>query len=535
MKSGRNRNKDQAADAAAVSVPWVEPSTERVANPTGKGASMNHIVDFGANSVFSHPHCAVTPIREAARNPQHSPVRRLRSLRESIREIHPATPAPVYPIGLANGASPAGAPREGAALTKGQATPGRLLFYSHDTFGLGHIRRTQAICQAVTGALDSSAALILTGSSAVQGLKLPEGVDYVKLPSVTKVGNEAYESKFLRVEFDAIRQLREQLILSSVAAFQPDVVFVDNVPLGMKKELLPALEYLRSLPQRPRMILTLRDILDEPERIVKQWTENGVYEAIDRYYDEVVIYGLPEVYDFVKEYQIPAYLARKVSYAGYIDRVADPVKTAEMRRRYAPNGEKLALCTVGGGGDGQELVETYLAGLDAREAGSSLRNVVVFGPDMPEAVRSTLRQRYGHRTDLVMMDFCPEMTACIAAADVVVSMGGYNTVSEILALRKKAVLVPRVAPRLEQWIRCHRLDQMGLARCLHPDDATPQNLWHAIDALLGARSASRRDAVTFDGLRFVIDLVRGALAAPLTAAARSGQGDGAATLVAVPA
>jgi len=517
MKFGRDMNDTQAAmEAVALSAHGVEPSVEGVSNPTGKGASMHNIIDFGVSSAHGRSHCGSRATREATRSLREAPVRRMRTLGDSIREIHQAKRAPAFPFGYPTAATTR-APGEFAAPAKDQGSPGRLLFYSHDTFGLGHIRRTQAICQAVTGALDNSAALILTGSSAVQGLKLPEGVDYVKLPSVTKVGNEAYESKFLRVEFDAIRQLREQLILSSVAAFQPDVVFVDNVPLGMKKELVPALEHLRSLPNRPRMILTLRDILDEPERIVKQWTENKVYEAIDRYYDEVVIYGLPEVFDFVKEYQIPAYLARKISYAGYIDRVADAEKTAEMRRRYAPNGEKLALCTVGGGGDGQELVETYMAGLEERKPTGGLRNVVVFGPDMPEAVRSAMRKRYGHRSDLVMMDFCPDMTACIAAADVVVAMGGYNTVSEILALRKKAVLVPRVAPRLEQWIRCHRLDQMGLARCLHPDDASPQNLWQAIDAMLGAQTVSRREAVTFDGLRFVINLVRSALAAPMMA------------------
>lgn len=439
----------------------------------------------------------------------------VRPAREGFSDIHSGGAAPAFPFGYQTGAVAKHPEQRPALPVSGDRTPaGRLLFYSHDTFGLGHIRRTQAICQAVTGALDRSAALILTGSSAVQGLKLPEGVDYVKLPSVTKVGNESYESKFLRVEFDAIRQMREQIILSAVASFQPDVVFVDNVPLGMKKEMLPALEYLHSLPRRPRTVLTLRDILDEPERIISQWTENGVYEAIDRYYDEVVIYGLPEVFDFVKEYQIPAYLARKISYAGYIDRVADADKTTEMRRRYAANGEKLALCTVGGGGDGQELVETYLAGLEGRTGSDPVRNVVVFGPDMPEAVRSSMRQRHGHRDDLVMMDFCPDMTALIAAADVVVAMGGYNTVCEILALQKKAVLVPRVAPRLEQWIRCHRLDELGLARCLHPDAATPRALWQAIDESLGTREAAQRNTVCFDGLRFVTELVRAALLAP---------------------
>ena len=415
-------------------------------------------------------------------------------------------------------ALPLAAPvRPAPATDKSRA--GRLLFYSHDTFGLGHIRRTQAICQAVTGALEGAAALILTGSSAVQGLKLPAGVDYIKLPSVTKVGDEKYASKFLPVEFDAVKLMREQLILASIISFQPDVVFVDNVPLGMKKEMLPALEHIRNMPNRPRMILTLRDILDEPERIVKQWKENKTYEAIDRYYDEVVIYGLPEVFDFVKEYELPASLARKVSYAGYIDRHADAAKTEEMREHLAPNGEKLVLCTVGGGGDGKELVETFLAGMETRRAAEPTRTVAVFGPDMPEAARISMRQRYAHRDDLVLMDFCPEMTACIAAADVVVSMGGYNTVCEILALQKKAVLVPRVEPRLEQWIRCSRLDEMGLACTLHPSVATPQALWQAIDAALAGECCRQRESVGFDGLNFVVGLVRKVFAEPAASVA----------------
>jgi predicted glycosyltransferase len=389
-----------------------------------------------------------------------------------------------------------------------QASGTRVLFYSHDTFGLGHIRRTLAICGAVLDTLDDVSILVVTGSSALPSLQIPRGVDYVKLPSVTKVAAGRYDARFLRDEFEFVRRLREGIIFSTVAGFQPTMVFVDNVPLGLKGEMVRTLDHLRAHHPETRTILTLRDVLDEPSRIIGEWTRQDVYSAIERFYDQVLVYGSPAVFDLVREYHLPAQLARKVTYAGYIGRASSDRAVRRIRRRLVPEGGKLVLVTVGGGEDGYGVVERYLDGRHRVRRTGSVRSVAVLGPDMPEAGRTDLKRRFGRDRDVTFVDVCGDLTSLIAAADVVVSMGGYNTVCEILSLGRPSVIVPRVEPRLEQWIRCRRLADLGLLQVIHPLDATAERLAAAVTALLDDGVAVDRVPIAFDGLRHVSAVVR---------------------------
>jgi predicted glycosyltransferase len=91
---------------------------------------------------------------------------------------------------------------------------------------------------------------------------------------------------------------------------------------------------------------------------------------------------------------------------------------------------------------------------------------------------------------------------------VVVSMGGYNTMCEILSLSKQAVIVPRVTPRLEQWIRCQRLAELGFVRIVHPDEMTPQRLIDEVVQSLADQTLRPIGAVTFDGLDQASAIVR---------------------------
>src|SRR3989442_10430199 len=155
----------------------------------------------------------------------------------------------------------------------------RVLFYSHDTFGLGHIRRTLAISGTVARTLRDASVLVATGSSLLPSLRLPPAVDYVKLPCVSKVGDEQYEARTLGLEFETIRSLREAILFATATSFAPHLLFVDNVPLGMKGEMTRTLRHIRAHCPDTRVILTLRDVLDDPERIVRTWTAESTYEA----------------------------------------------------------------------------------------------------------------------------------------------------------------------------------------------------------------------------------------------------------------
>ncbi|MGH9883825.1 MAG: glycosyltransferase family protein [Pyrinomonadaceae bacterium] len=393
--------------------------------------------------------------------------------------------------------------------------PPRILFYSHDSFGLGHIRRTLAIGDAVAQRLEEAAVLIITGASAAHSLRIPPGVDYVKLPSVTKVGDEHYESKFLNLDFAEVRSMREEIIFRTTLNYSPDIFFVDNVPLGLKCEIVKTLRYLREFRPHTQVILNLRDVLDCACRVVPQWEANSIYEAVEEFYDRVLVYGSPEVFDAVREYQMPDSLARKVEYVGYIGRKTPEGAAARIRAELVEGDEKLVLVTVGGGADGKQIIQSYLKGLaSVPDPSIETHSFIVLGPDMDEESRADIVARYGREarinafSRLTIVDMCDDLTAFVEAADVVLSMGGYNTMCEVLSLRKRAVVVPRVKPRLEQWVRCTRLAKLGLIRTLHPSEATHQRLLRDVtESLMEESIVAPAHQVNFDGLRHVTEIV----------------------------
>jgi predicted glycosyltransferase len=115
---------------------------------------------------------------------------------------------------------------------------------------------------------------------------------------------------------------------------------------------------------------------------------------------------------------------------------------------------------------------------------SELEALVVTGPLMDAVEQAKLALLAGQLSGVQLMSFLPELTSAMAAADVTVCMGGYNTVSELLACRRQAVVLPRVEPRKEQLIRARLLSRRGLLRMVEPDRLTPTRLTQAIvDAL----------------------------------------------------
>jgi predicted glycosyltransferase len=361
--------------------------------------------------------------------------------------------------------------------------PKKILFYSHDTFGLGHIQRVLAIGRTIDR---RHAVLIVSGSGFLPRLEIPPEIDVVKLPTVTKVGEDRYRSKSLPLPLSAVIRIRGRLLRETVRSFQPDIFVVDNVPLGLRGEALAALEELRSNRPACRIFLTLRDILDDPEKIIWIWRRDGVYRALERYYDAVLVFGLREIYDVTREYQIPAETAARFRFCGYIDKGPPRQPAENLRRRMGINGGSLVLVTAGGGGDGAPLVEASMETLAAWKD-ENLRAIVVLGPDFPHERERRLRRAYSGNRRISMSRFLPRLPEFIQASDLVISMGGYNTVSEILSLGKPAIIVPRIFPRREQLIRAERLSGPGRFAVIHPDGLSPQSLAVAMDAQLGRR------------------------------------------------
>jgi predicted glycosyltransferase len=374
----------------------------------------------------------------------------------------------------------------------------RILFYSHDSYGLGHLQRTLALANYFHGRWPDAPQLIVTGSPSAEPFHFPETADYLKLPSVVKVGAGRYEPRSMPISFRDVRGLRCEVLQSAARSFQPDVLIADNVPAGLKGELIPTLRYLKESGPA-RLVLTLRDIVDERARVVPDWSQEGVYELLDDVYDLILVYGDPDIHDPVREYSFSPQAAAKTHYVGYIRRDRLSISPGEARAQLELTTSRLVVVTAGGGGDGYELLRTALEGVRQRGATLPFDCLVVTGPLMPPEQRDALRRLIPPDAAVHFYEFAPDLASYIAAADVVVSMGGYNSVCEILSFRRPAVIVPRVEPRREQLIRASGLANRGLVRMIHPRELNPDRLLREILSLLD-KPPRRFAAPLMDGL-----------------------------------
>jgi len=358
-----------------------------------------------------------------------------------------------------------------------------ILMYSHDTYGLGHIRRTMAIASHLLGPRINI--LILTGSPIVGRFTFPEQIDFVRIPGMIKKTNDEYLPLSIKINVQHALDIRKNIITATAKTFQPQLFIVDKEPLGLKKEVLPTLQWLRRCRPDTRAILGLRDIMDDAETVKKDWQEKKVYQHLENLYSEIWIYGIRDFYDPVREYNISESISRKMHFTGYIPR---KIPGKEMVRHFKKeiglkNDQKLVVVTTGGGGDGYKVMDTYLTMLESYADSESFRSVLITGPFMPKQERRDVFKR-ARKLGVRTYHFYRQMEKIFAAADVVVSMGGYNTLCEILGQGTVSLVIPRETPRKEQIIRARAFKRQNLVDYIPWDDFTPELLRKKVIFLL---------------------------------------------------
>lgn len=344
----------------------------------------------------------------------------------------------------------------------------RIALYSHDTMGLGHIRRNLQMAQAMA-ATPGTAVLLVSGTHLAGAFRMPAGVDCLTLPALLKNGAGAYRARHLPVHIGELVALRARTVRAALESFEPDVLVVDNVPLGALGELEPALASL-AMGGRTRVALGLRDVLDEPHVVRREWARAGHHEAIARYYDQVWVYGDPSVYDVARECGFPSSTCSRIRYVGYLDRrtAVEPGDLAVL----AGVRDAYTLCMAGGGQDGGAVARAFAAA--AFPHGED--GVLLTGPFMPDEVRDEVWGLAKSRHDLHVVEFSDNPAALLSRASRVVGMAGYNSVCEIVAYRKPALLVPREHPRREQAIRAERFRALGLVDVIPTHELTADSL-----------------------------------------------------------
>jgi len=327
--------------------------------------------------------------------------------------------------------------------------------------------------------------LILTGSPIAGRFSFPEQVDFVRIPGMIKKTNDEYRSLSIRIEAEQALKIRTDIIMATAKTFRPDLFIIDKEPLGLKREVLPTLKMLKKKFPGTKNVLGLRDVLDDSKVICKDWKQKRVYYHLEKLYDEIWVYGEKDIYNPVTQYNMPEVVSEKVKFTGYIPRKEISMeKRSIIRKQFRIfDDDKFILVTTGGGGDGSEVLENFVSLHDKYPESLPFKSVMITGPFMPKAERERLKKRakrYGIRT----LPFHPRLEEVMKAADLVISMGGYNTFCEVLTQGTPALIIPREHPRLEQLIRAERMQQRGLVDFIPWTEVTPAKMREKINSML---------------------------------------------------
>ena len=386
----------------------------------------------------------------------------------------------------------------------------RILIYSHDSFGLGHLRRCRAIAHAIVDRYKGVSVLILSGSPIIGSFDFLPRVDFVRIPGVVKLTNGEYQSLGLHIDLDQTMAMRAAIIQQTAESFRPHLFLVDKEPLGLKGEVTRTLRMLKA--RGTTLVLGLRDIMDEPAMLVREWKRKKVLPALENLYDEIWVYGLARFADPLSGVACPASVRAKMVYTGYLRRSVPRRETSEPPARRAP----YVLVTVGGGDDGMAVLDWVLAAYE-HDPKLPLRAVIVTGPFMAAADQRHFRERAERIGRIEVLTFDANLEALMERAVGVVSMAGYNTFCEILSLDKRAILVPRVLPRREQVMRAMRAAALGLVYTLDPESAhEPALMTRALRGLGQQPAPSQRGAAAMlDGLDVITGLVAERVGRPM--------------------
>ncbi len=333
-----------------------------------------------------------------------------------------------------------------------------IVLYSHDTFGLGHLRRSRKIAMTLVDRFCDAHATIITGSDLSSRFPAHDRIHFAPIPQIEKQPDGSYRPADRRLTYEQVIEARSHAIMEALKRRPADIFITDKEPLGLSGELMPALGYLKACGAT--LVLGLRDVLDDTALLRSEWERKGIYERIEGLYDHIWIYGTESFHHPLRDMGLPASVLSSCSFMGFLYRslgqAGAPALPADLPEDYL-------LVTAGGGGDGDFVMNAVVDAYE-QDAGIATPAVLLLGPYADPRQAHSIRARAQGTGRMHVIDFDSEPEGLIRRASAVVGMCGYNTFCEVVSRNKKALFVPRQTPRLEQYIRASRAAELGWCR-----------------------------------------------------------------------
>lgn len=350
------------------------------------------------------------------------------------------------------------------------SAPPRVLFYVQHLLGIGHLARAGRIAGAL--ARDGFKVTLVTGGLPVEGF-LEEGVEEVRLPPLVagEAGFSTLNDAEGRPATDAYKAARRERLLSLYEALKPDIVLIEAFPFGRRQvrfELLPLIDRIEKSRPRPRLVSSIRDLL---QARTKPGRDRETADIVKAHFDAVLVHGDPAFARLEDSFALAAEIADKVRYTGLV---------APARIVPAPDRHDIVV-SAGGGAVGRRVMEAAAGA--ARLLDPALSWLLITGPNLPEADFEALSSRAGPNVSLAR--FRRDFTGVLANARLSISQAGYNTVGDILLAGCRSILLPfETGGETEQRARAERLEALGRAVMLEEDKADAQTMAQAVTRAL---------------------------------------------------
>lgn len=360
-------------------------------------------------------------------------------------------------------------------------TAPRIFFYVQHLLGIGHIARASRIATALVK--DGFEVTVVTGGLPVPGFP-GEGVRTVELPPVvaSNVGFSGLADADGKAAGEEFLSKRRDLLLEAFDAAKPDVVIIEAFPFGrrqMRFELLPLLDAIEKANPRPKLLSSVRDILQENR---KRGRDEETVKLIKDHFDAVLVHGDPDFVRLEDTFPLTEEIADRLRYTGLVAAppAPEPTETFDI------------IASAGGGAVGLELMRAARDAATLLPAG--LRWLLITGPNLPAADFAALTDNAPDNVTLVR--FRKDFPSLLRGAKVSISQAGYNTVGDLLRTQCRSILIPFVAAgETEQTVRAERLQTLGLAEILPEQGLTLEDVKAAVETALGAPP---RPAVSLD-------------------------------------
>lgn len=351
-------------------------------------------------------------------------------------------------------------------------SPRKVLFYVQHLLGIGHMARASRIAGAAARhGLDIT---VVTGGVPVDGFPAPE-LKHIALPAIASgdAGFSGLVDGQGRPVDAAFEAMRRNALLDAFRRTRPDIVIIEAFPFGRRQvrfELLPLLDEISAMAERPLVACSLRDILQQRTKPGRDEESVGL---VERYFDRVLVHGDPDFVRIEETFPLAGRIADRIVYTGMVSAPPPP----------PPSETFDVIVSAGGGAVGAGLIKAAVRA--AKHLPADLRWALIAGPNLPQPDYDGIAA--GMPANAELFRFRRDFASLLTTARVSVSQAGYNTVCDILRAGCGSVLVPfTTGGETEQQVRAERLQAKGLASIIAEQTLTAEELADAIAAELSA-------------------------------------------------